>query len=94
MVCSRPSCLLAALRRRTEEAGGSCLCTADFQHGAMTEETMRLLEELIACCDSDLGKDTMCVPLLDHDRVQQTWENSNNTSRCQESINIFCNILA
>jgi len=47
-----------------------------------TEETTRLLEELITCFASDLGKDTMGVPLLDHDRTQPMWEQQRQHIPC------------
>jgi len=46
-----------------------------------TEATTHLLEELIACFDSDLGKD-MGVPLLDHDRTQQMWDQQRQHIPC------------
>ena len=38
------------------------------------EETTKLPQQLIACFDSEEGKDTMGVPLLDHERIQRTWD--------------------
>jgi len=47
-----------------------------------TEETTRMLEELTACFYSDLGKDTMGVPLLDHDRTHQMWDQQRQHIPC------------
>ena len=46
------------------------------------EETTRLLQELIACFDNDLGKDSLGVPLLDHDRTQQMWDQQQRHISC------------
>lgn len=45
-------------------------------------ETTRLLEELISCLDSDQGKDTMGVPLLNHDLIQQMWKQQQHHVQC------------
>jgi len=45
-------------------------------------ETTRLLQELITGLDGDQGRDTMGVPLLDHDRIQQTWEQQQKHVSC------------
>ena len=37
------------------------------------EETNRLIGSLISLFDSASGKDTLGVPLLDHERIQQIW---------------------
>ena len=34
------------------------------------EDTKRMLQEIITCFDSDQGKDSLGVPLLNHDRIQ------------------------
>ncbi|XP_019626538.1 PREDICTED: uncharacterized protein LOC109471641 [Branchiostoma belcheri] len=39
-----------------------------------TEETTRLIQELIDTYDSSKGTDTMGVPLLDHERARQMWK--------------------
>ena len=46
------------------------------------EETTRLLQELITCFDGDRGKDSLGVPLLDHDRIQQTWTEQRQHVAC------------
>ena len=49
-------------------------------HGV--ESTTTLLQELIASFDSDDGKDSLDVPLLDHDRFQQMWEQQRRHIPC------------
>ena len=46
------------------------------------ESTTTLLHELIACFDSDDGKDSLGVPLLDHDRIQLMWEQQRRHVPC------------
>ncbi|MEQ2267365.1 hypothetical protein XENORESO_004990 [Xenotaenia resolanae] len=38
------------------------------------EETARRIKELIDEMDSEKGRDTLGVPLLDHERIQQIWK--------------------
>jgi hypothetical protein len=45
-------------------------------------ETTKLIDELIAALDSDNGKDTLGVPLLDHDRIQLTWQQQRRHVGC------------
>jgi len=45
-------------------------------------ETTTLLQELITTFDSDRGKDSLGVPLLDHDRIQVMWEQQQKHVSC------------
>ena len=38
-----------------------------------TDATTRLMQTLIDTMDSDMGRDTLGVPLLDHEKIQQEW---------------------
>jgi len=46
------------------------------------ESTTTLLQQLIDCFDSDQGTDSMGVPLLDHDRIQQMWKQQRQHIAC------------
>ncbi|RVE68755.1 hypothetical protein OJAV_G00094820 [Oryzias javanicus] len=46
------------------------------------ERTARLIGELIQKFDSADGKDTLGVPLLDHDRIQQIWKEQQSHLLC------------
>ena len=46
------------------------------------EETTRLIEELIEVFDSDEGKDTLGVPLLDHIEIQKIWAQQKHHVKC------------
>ncbi|XP_030202020.1 uncharacterized protein LOC115534878 [Gadus morhua] len=46
------------------------------------EETTRLIGSLISLFDSDSGKDTLGVPLLDHQRIQQIWQEQEKHVAC------------
>ncbi|XP_060774463.1 uncharacterized protein LOC132884641 [Neoarius graeffei] len=46
------------------------------------EETSRLLEALISLFDSPAGKDTLGVPLLDHERIQGIWKDQKKHVAC------------
>ena len=46
------------------------------------EETTRLIGSLIDQFDSADGKDTLGVPLLDHERIQQIWKEQRKHIQC------------
>ncbi|RXN21173.1 Epithelial-stromal interaction 1 [Labeo rohita] len=46
------------------------------------EETTRLIGSLIDLFDSADGKDTLGVPLLDHERIQQIWKEQRKHVQC------------
>ncbi|XP_059209499.1 uncharacterized protein LOC131988409 [Centropristis striata] len=46
------------------------------------EETSRLIGSLISLFDSPSGKDTLGVPLLDHERIQQIWKEQQKHLSC------------
>ena len=46
------------------------------------EETTRLIGSLISLFDSDSGKDTLGVPLLDHQRIQHIWQEQEKRVAC------------
>ncbi|XP_019953452.2 uncharacterized protein [Paralichthys olivaceus] len=46
------------------------------------EETTRLIGSLISLVDSASGKDTLGVPLLDHERIQQIWQEQQKHVGC------------
>lgn len=46
------------------------------------EETTRLIGSLISLFDSASGKDTLGVPLLNHDRIQQIWKEQQKHISC------------
>ena len=46
------------------------------------EETNRLIGSLISLFDSASGKDTLGVPLLDHERIQQIWKEQQKHLDC------------
>ncbi len=46
------------------------------------EETNRLISSLISLFDSPSGKDTLGVPLLDHERIQQIWKEQQKHLGC------------
>lgn len=46
------------------------------------EETNRLIGSLISLFDSASGKDTLGVPLLDHERIQQIWQEQEKHVAC------------
>lgn len=45
-------------------------------------ETTRLIAALISVFDSESGKDTLGVPLLDHERIQQIWKEQEKHVSC------------
>jgi hypothetical protein len=49
-------------------------------------ETTSLLDELFTSLDSDSGKDTMGVPLLDHDRMQLMWKQQRQHIKCIQDL--------
>ncbi len=63
----------ASQKRRSELAlpGGSWHCRRRTRG---LEETTRSIGSLIDLFDSSDGKDTLEVPLLDHERIQQIWK--------------------
>ena len=46
-----------------------------------TAETARLIKELIDVFSSDKGRDTMGIPLLNRDRIEQIWNVEKHHSR-------------
>nr|XP_055076380.1 uncharacterized protein LOC129455637 [Misgurnus anguillicaudatus] len=46
------------------------------------EETTRLIGSLVDLFDSASGKDTLGVPLLDHERIQQIWKEQRKHVQC------------
>ncbi|KAK5612413.1 hypothetical protein CRENBAI_007039 [Crenichthys baileyi] len=46
------------------------------------EETARRIKELIDEMDSEKGRDTLGVPLLDHERIQQVWKDQQRHTVC------------
>nr|XP_055075101.1 uncharacterized protein LOC129454563 [Misgurnus anguillicaudatus] len=46
------------------------------------EETTRLIGSLVDLFDSVSGKDTLGVPLLDHERIQQIWKEQRKHVQC------------
>ncbi|MEQ2210921.1 hypothetical protein XENOCAPTIV_022063, partial [Xenoophorus captivus] len=46
------------------------------------EETAGRIKELIDEMDSEKGRDTLGVPLLDHERIQQIWKDQQRHTTC------------
>lgn len=44
--------------------------------------TIRMIGNLIACLDSDEGRDTLGVPLFDHDRIRCMWQQQQKHVAC------------
>ncbi|KAL1274695.1 hypothetical protein QQF64_027509 [Cirrhinus molitorella] len=53
------------------------------------EETTRLIGALIDLFDSAEGKDTLGVPLLDHERIQQIWKEQQKHVQCVQDPENF-----
>ena len=47
-----------------------------------SEKCLRLIEQLLETFSSDLGKDTMGIPLLDADRTWQIWDQQKHHLPC------------
>lgn len=53
------------------------------------EETTRLIKALIDQFDNEGGKDTLGVPLLDHERIQQIWKDQKRHIACIQDLEGF-----
>ncbi|XP_063969451.1 uncharacterized protein LOC129281451 isoform X1 [Lytechinus pictus] len=47
-----------------------------------TEETTRLIRDLLAALDGDQGRDTHGIPLFDSDKIRQIWESEKKHVAC------------
>jgi hypothetical protein len=88
--------LCAAKRAELAQAGLTGLSEGDIQRRLSrkelalhcrrstrgVDETTNLIDQLIAVLDSDAGKDTLGVPLLDHDRIQALWKQQRQHIKC------------